>query len=135
MALKHIGYFKELKHGYKNGPSLKENISNKPQEYEKEIIAYLSSGIGFVYSPGIVYDILSKDKKMIESLVIFTDGVWDWPSDLVYYVEKYNVHLHNEFIEHMKSQNWKVPSENEIDLVKLEEEEMLAAQNGNIYVV
>jgi hypothetical protein len=40
-----------------------------------------------------------------------TDGVWVWPEGLAHYVEVHAVRLPDEFIDHMRSQGWRVPAE------------------------
>jgi hypothetical protein len=37
-----------------------------------------------------------------------TDGVWFWPAGLIYFIEKYNVRVPQQFIDHAASQNWRV---------------------------
>jgi hypothetical protein len=37
-----------------------------------------------------------------------TDGEWFWYIGLIYYVEKYNVRLPDEYIEHAKRHGWRV---------------------------
>lgn len=119
MILKEVGYFNELKHGRKNGPSLKDSISKSPLDNEEKIVFYLTNGIDFISSPGVVRDIFD-ETRIIGGLSIYTDGTWMWPSDLIYYVENYHVSLPDEFLNYMKSKNWSPPQENEIDFSKLE---------------
>jgi hypothetical protein len=40
-----------------------------------------------------------------------TDGVWVWPEGLAHYVQVHSVRLPDEFIDHMRSQGWRVPAE------------------------
>jgi hypothetical protein len=40
-----------------------------------------------------------------------TDGVWVWPEGLAHYVETHSVRLPKEFIDHMRSQGWRVTAE------------------------
>jgi hypothetical protein len=40
-----------------------------------------------------------------------TDGVWVWPEGLPHYVEAHSVRLPDEFIDHMRSQDWRMRSE------------------------
>jgi hypothetical protein len=40
-----------------------------------------------------------------------TDGVWLWPEGLAHYVEVHAVRLPDEFIDHMRSQGWRVSAE------------------------
>jgi hypothetical protein len=48
-----------------------------------------------------------------------TDGVWVWPEGLAHYVETHSVRLPDEFIDHMRSQGWRVPTESIIRWVEL----------------
>ena len=40
-----------------------------------------------------------------------TDGVWVWPEGLSHYVEAHSVRLPDEFIDHMRSQDWRMRSD------------------------
>lgn len=40
----------------------------------------------------------------------FTDGVWIWPEGLAHYVEKHDVILPDDFVQHAARQQWKVPA-------------------------
>ena len=40
-----------------------------------------------------------------------TDGVWVWPEGLAHYVEKHFVRLPDEFIDHVRSQGWRVTAQ------------------------
>ena len=120
MILKRVGFFRELEHGDKFGMSLKEAVRNVPSENEEKIVTYLDSGIAFCVAPGLVSDVLDESKGVISNLEILTDGTWAWPSDLSYYVKVYHIGLDENFIAHIVKNKWLVPSENEIDLLKLE---------------
>jgi hypothetical protein len=39
----------------------------------------------------------------------FTDGVWVWPEGLHHYVDKHDVRLPADFVEHCKAQEWTIP--------------------------
>jgi hypothetical protein len=49
-----------------------------------------------------------------------TDGVWVWPSDLSYYVEKYNLFLPPEFLQHVRSKDFCPPDESELNFNEIE---------------
>lgn len=119
MLLREVGYFKELPHGKIDGPSLKESTSNISSKDEEKIVKYLTNGVAFVSSPGIVRDVFDEE-KIIGSLSILTDGEWMWPSDLAYYVLNYHVKLPEDFIVHMQYKDWVSPQENEIDFTSIE---------------
>jgi len=119
MILKQVGFFKELDYGDKQGESIYDFISATPGLDEDKIINYLKSGIVFVVSPTVTQDVISKNEKYIDALKTLTDGVWEWPLDLVYYVREYHVALDKEFINHMKSNGWTIPNKDSIDLDSL----------------
>ena len=115
--LKKVGFYKELKHGDSDGPSLEEAAGKLCLEKLEKILLYLQSAQLLIGSPGLVNDVLN-NKHVIGPLNIMTDGEWAWPSDLNYYLEKYRVSLPADFIEHMVNANWEIAQFN-IDEVEL----------------
>lgn len=120
MKLKRYGFFKELKHGDINGISLKDVIYENAALNEKEQVGYLKSGIILIACTGIVRDVLDAANDIIGSPHILTDGVWAWPADLPYYVEKYHVKIPDDFVKYMESSCWTIPNEGDIKITKLE---------------
>ncbi len=120
MKLKRVGFFRELKHGDELGASLKESVRDIPLEDEKKFVEYLESGIAFCVTAGLVSDVLDGSKGIISNLEILTDGSWAWPSDLSYYVKVYHIELDKCFIEHIRKNEWIMPSIEDMDLMKLE---------------
>ena len=118
MKLKTIGFYRELRHGFKDGESILKQVNKNALENEIRVIEYLDSGKILCVSPGLIYDILDEQKEIIGSLDIRTDGIWAWPSDLSYYVKKYHLTLNNEFVIHMMKNDWIIP--NKIDMSILE---------------
>ena len=102
--MKRVGFFKELTHGDKNATSIKEIIGQNTLDKESKIINYLNNGKIFCIAP-----VLDESKGVIGSLEILTDGEWIWPSDLSYYLQNYHIKLDEQFIDHIKKNNWKVP--------------------------
>lgn len=76
MKLKNIGFFKELRHGFDDGESLRESISDGPQIDEEKIVKYLESGITYCIGPGLVSDVIDELKGIIGNLKTLTDGEW-----------------------------------------------------------
>lgn len=91
-----------------------------PCENEDKIVNYLKNGVICCVSPCFVWDVLDKNKGIVDGLRILTDGVWEWPSDLPYYVANYHVSLNKDFIFHMMQNNWTIPDKNEINMEALE---------------
>ncbi len=82
-----------------NFPSLKELVGLETQE-KKRILSYLRSGTVVSAAPGIMKDVLNGEPTGREMLV-YSDGQYAWKSDVIYYVEKYNMRLPEEFIDHI----------------------------------
>lgn len=117
MKLTSIGFFKELPYGDESGVSLIDSVSKFSEKEYAETLSYLKSGVPFVVAPGLSRDRLSAKREIIGSLSLLTDGKFVWPSDLAYYLEKYRVELPNDFFNHMKRNDWRIPP---VDIAALE---------------
>ena len=58
----------------------------------------MKSGIIYGAKPEILYDAFSDKPIPYESLVV-TDGKYKWTTELLYYVENYNMILPSTFVE------------------------------------
>jgi hypothetical protein len=124
MPIKVAGSFRELSHGIEDCGSLAAAVSDHPSQDEDRIIEYLNNGVTSAVAPCIVSDVLQPSSEIfIGPLTTLTDGVWEWPSDLAYYVEKYHVRLPKEFVAHMREAGWQIPEKSQIDLARLDDEE------------
>jgi hypothetical protein len=115
MALPRIGYFRELSYGRNSDPSIKDSIRAKGLEDEDKIAGYLAHGVPGCVSPGVTFDGLNPGPP-IGSLSILTDGKYSWFSDLVYYLQRYHIELPEEFVNHIRKQNYICVDEVDIDL-------------------
>ena len=104
-VLKLAGFFRELRHGRADGPSLKESILADANPEEHLILGYLRSGSMLILCPGLGTDPLKQD-RISGALSIYTDGIWAWGGDLAYFVANYHVQLPPRFLEHMKKAAW-----------------------------
>lgn len=102
MKLIRTGFFREMPHGETSDPLLKQSINTKYGDVEKQKICdYLKAGIVIVACGGTTLDVISEKGELAGCPEILTDGVWIWPGDLVYYVQKYDAKLDSKFITHM----------------------------------
>ena len=113
MRLKSVE-FRELGGGA-NAPSLKDVCSLVPLPDRTEVVKYLSSAPPFVACPGVEGDVLDPSVRTAGPLHILTDGEWEWPALLAYYVRKYNIELPQDFLDHIRARNYVPPSFEEID--------------------
>lgn len=120
VKLKRLGFFRELRHGDPNGPSLKALLGTKPNYEPDLVIRYLRSGVLRIGSPGVSKDVLDPTGKVIGAPNILTDGTWAWPEDLAYYIERYRIELPQDFTSHLAQNSYRPPTSGEIDLASLE---------------
>lgn len=120
MKLRGVGFFRELRHGSPDGPSLRDAMRASPDANASRIQEYLSNGVLLVASPGIVPDVVDPAHPMIGAPHILTDGVWAWPADLPYYLGRYHVRLPDAFLQHMSDSGWSAPGEETVDVSRLE---------------
>ncbi|MEV4659512.1 hypothetical protein [Micromonospora sp. NPDC049301] len=116
--MRDVGYFKELPHGYEDGPSLHRVRGELAENLVSSTARYLKDGPVVAAAAGYAFDELDPNRPAIAPLSIQTDGEWSWPSDLSYYVEKYRVGLPEEFLQHAAARGWRPPN---LTLERLEE--------------
>jgi hypothetical protein len=95
---------------------LQSLVSEKERKDKAKVLRYLEGGLVWQRVWTIVHDLLSPERKWIDAPDIFTDGVWAWSREVIYYFKKYNFRLPADFLEHMRRRDWVMQ---EIDLRKL----------------
>lgn len=113
-----VGFYRELKHGKADGPSLQEAINPRPGEDEAKIAAYLRSGAAFIVAPGLVKDVLAAN-AIIGSMMIQTDGVYAWPSDFPHYIEQHHARPPAELVAHIRANGFRVPAGIDVKTLEL----------------
>lgn len=89
--------------------SLRNLAKESPQEHEDKLVSYLENGTQLFCTLLAVFDYLSNEEKFVGDPSIKTDGTWFWRQYLAYFVKTYHFRLPQEFVDHAKSNNWKVP--------------------------
>lgn len=120
-VLARVGFFRELKSGSPDDPSLKDSVRASGGPDEPRLVRYLQAGKVLMASPGIVRDVLDPQARIIGSLEIRTDGTYAWRSDLAHYVEEYHVVLPAEFLAHAQANGWNVPTSLDVAHLELEQ--------------
>jgi hypothetical protein len=90
-------------------------------ELRQKIVDYLRSGERFRGSWGYSkcrFDDGRPDSEM--GSMELTDGVYAWPEGLAVYVEHYNVILPQDFVAHMKAQDFKIPMSFQSEQMKVD---------------
>ena len=80
-------------------PPLKALIHTDIPQKDK-VLQYMKNAKVAAAAPGIARDILTND-YISGSLKVYSDGEYAWRSDVIYYVEKYDMGLPEEFIDHI----------------------------------
>jgi hypothetical protein len=118
--LKPVVRFREFPFGTASDPSMREYTSPQPWEHQKEVLAYLRSGLllGVTMGADLTdwFDPSNKANPVIEGrpqggTTEMTDGTWFWYAGLIYFIEKYNVRVPDEFVRHAAQQGWRVHPE------------------------
>lgn len=92
-----IGMTREI---YKDDkyPSIKDLI-NKPINEKEKIIEYMKQSKIKAVAPAIITDLINPDIRFAE-LYFMTDSKYAWRSDVIYYLDKYDMELPEDFIQH-----------------------------------
>ena len=98
-----VGQYEEFSPGM-GLPSIKEHIQREPHKSKAALLKHLRSGQVHMVTASRIVDILSGEKTNIE-LVFMNDGKYSWTSKIPYYVDKYNLQLPDDFVEHVLKNN------------------------------
>jgi hypothetical protein len=106
MPLLRAGFFRELEHGNRQGPSIIEATNQIAPPDRNRVVQYLRSGSVLAATACLAAEDWFDSTKTSGSVEVLTDGVWAWPGDLAYYVENYGVGIPAEFLAHMHANKW-----------------------------
>ena len=84
-------------------PSMKENFEDGPYPGKDQVLQYLKQGKKTYVKVTIPSDVYTGKRIDMENCGM-NDGVYSWLSVLIYYVEKYNLKLNEEFMQHVFNQ-------------------------------
>jgi len=79
--------------------SIRANVSDAEDKNKSKVLNHLKSGKIIAAIVGTAKDVFTNEAINGE-WVLMTDGVYEWSSDIVYYYEKYNLLLPDEFVKH-----------------------------------
>jgi hypothetical protein len=79
------------------------SVDEKPS-----VLNYLRSGRKIILIAGPARDLLDENMPLIGSGHVFTDGIWQWTEDVLFFIENYDVAPPNDFLESMRSSNWRI---------------------------
>jgi hypothetical protein len=108
--LRPVGFYNLEGRSLVDGSHIKDAIRTQPDPQEQQIVDYLERGACAAGCGGVMPDPVDPSLPEGLGLDIKSDGVWEWPQYLPYLVRTYHLVLLDEFVEHMKANNWRVPT-------------------------
>ena len=96
-----IGMYKEI--GGDGYPPIRELLSEAPIEGKVIVSRYLKEQPDVAASPGFMKDEITNE-RIPGTLLMYSDGVYAWRSEVVFYFDEYNLRLPEEFINHVFEQ-------------------------------
>ena len=127
MTLRRVGFFRELRHGEPDGPSLKVELGQLRADPER-LAVYLETA-SVLAANGPFDDVLS-GREWVGELDIQTDGDYEWPSDLAYYVREYRVGVGEDFVAHCERHGWSPRILAEDELIALSNAQLAEEEEG-----
>lgn len=88
---------------------LSQSLNELTSKSKRRLIDYLRQGRRIVAVAGISRDPRNNDEVIPTPPHIATDGEWVWSEDLLYFLQKYEFGLPEEFLLWAQSNNWIVP--------------------------
>lgn len=82
--------------------SIKENLKFAPDSHKAQILKYLRSSNVIAAIPGRITDLFTQ-KPVNQENLLMSDGTYEWSTDIVYYYDKYNLALPDDFIDYVCS--------------------------------
>ncbi|MFG2263993.1 hypothetical protein [Streptomyces sp. NPDC048720] len=92
-----------------DAPSLRDAVQDSGPWDEDRVLAYLESALEIYTTMGAERDVLTGEEWIVGSGSLMTDGTWLWPVDLTHYVRRHHAALPQEFLDHIRTNNYTVP--------------------------
>lgn len=94
-----VGFYHELEPEAARA-ALQTLQRSAPSPNHSKVLEFLRGGKHVGSTMMLATDLLSENGDVIDSIKLFSDGVWIWPSYLIYYMEKYYIELPEPFVLH-----------------------------------
>jgi len=114
--LRRVGFFQEFGFSGANAGSVRDAVRAMAEYDTAAVAGYLRKAPVLAVAPGVLRDVFDPDGSAVMTRSIKTDGVYEWPSPLAYYVQRYNIALPAAFVEHLVARTFRVPTREEIGL-------------------
>jgi hypothetical protein len=114
-----FGYWKEYGESYKKFPSIKDFVDiERNKQYDKiKLLEYLRKGKVIGTTSGVNFIHPFDGEHLSGSISELTDGHFIWMSDLVIYIEHYNLTIPEVWLSFIKKNDYKMDKLDEFDAV------------------
>ena len=100
MNLRFVGFFKELHARARHDlPRAKELVGSLDEQDARSVLKYLAGGVPFMDAALTQHDPIDSRLIIPGGMTLVSDGIWVWPDDLRYLVERYRIGLARDFVE------------------------------------
>ncbi|MCP9944376.1 hypothetical protein LUX12_05545 [Streptomyces somaliensis] len=108
-----LGFYDELddRSGQASG-SIHDAVRSVGEPDEPDLVAYLDAGHFLIDVMEAGHDVItgSPHRHSLGCSSLVTDGTWLWRQDFPHYLETHHVSLPRTFLEHVRSQNYRMPT-------------------------
>lgn len=115
MSLRPVGIYREMFHGRREDlPSIFDARNGRQIDDRERVLAYMRAA-----TPGLdimesVRDIVNGQDYLPGGPSLTTDGEWIWRDDSIHYIRKYGLDLSDEFLAHVRAQDYTPPPDVDI---------------------
>jgi hypothetical protein len=94
-----LGFFRELRHGDPEGPSIDEALADPLEPALRDTVArYLEQGSVVVATTARADDVLEPARRDVSGINVLSDGTDVWSEDFAYYVRRYGARVPDEIV-------------------------------------
>lgn len=108
-----LGFIRE----YEQNNSLKKFKEYKLFEKNSrkaQVLKYLRNGIPIATKMHIIESLKNDDDTILGGIIYFSDGFWIWTNYYIYYLDRYDMEIDIDFINHLHNNKFEIKDTNSI---------------------
>jgi hypothetical protein len=104
VTLIELGFFRELRHGDPQGPSIVDALEHPlPPELRDTVARYLERGTVVIATTGRADDVVDPANRDVSGINVRSDGDVVWSEDLASYVRTYGARVPDEVVRRARA--------------------------------
>lgn len=104
-----LGFFHEMTSEAREEDSIHDALGRAAYPDKQQLLTYLRTAPTLIAYFTMTHDELDATRPELGPLILRTDDMWVWRSDLAHYVDRYDVALPDEFLDHAAARSWVPP--------------------------